>query len=96
MKEARKIGDKFYKENFNRDIRTTANLIMKISVLLIIIELIDEVPILIDVFQEDPTLILFSVIEILVPVVMLVIIFMLVKELKKWDDIYKKIKRLIG
>jgi hypothetical protein len=90
------IGESFYKKVFGRSIKSRTNLILKISVLLLIIELIDEVPILLDVFQEDPALVLFSIVEIAVPVVLMIIIYVLVKELEKWEDTYKKVKKLIS
>jgi hypothetical protein len=96
MTDARKVGDSFYKQNFGRGIKSRANLILKISVLLIIIELIDEVPIILDVFQEDSSLIIFSVVEILVPMILMIIIYMLVRELKRWDDTYRKVRKMIG
>ena len=93
--EGRKLGDTFYRDTFKKGIRSRANLILKISVLLVFIELIDEVPIILDVFQEDPALMLFSVVEILVPIILVIIIFVLVKELKTWEDTYRKVKKLI-
>ena len=94
-KEEMMIGESFYKKNFGRGIKSRTNLILKISVLLVFIELIDEVPIILDVFQEDPALMLFSVVEILVPIILVIIIFVLVKELKTWEDTYRKVKKLI-
>jgi hypothetical protein len=96
MTEARKVGDTFYKNNFGKGIKSRANLILKISVILIALELIDEIPIIIDVFNEDPALIIFSIVEILVPVILLVVIFLLVKEVEKWEDTYNKVKKLLG
>lgn len=95
MVEARKVGDKFYKENFGRGIKSRANLILKISILLIVIELVDEIPIILDIIHENPYLIAFSLVEILVPVILLIIIYILVNDLKKWEDTYRKIKKLI-
>ena len=93
--EGRKLGDSFYRDTFKKGIRSKTNLILKISIILVFIELIDEIPIIMDVLQEDPALKLFSVVEILVPVVLVIIIFVLVKELNKWEETYKKVKNLI-
>lgn len=95
-KDEMRIGERFYKKNFARGIKSRTNLILKISVLLIVIELIDDIPILLDIYNEDQALILFSIVEISVPVVLVIIIFLLAKELERWEDTYKKVKRLIS
>ena len=95
-KEEMMIGESFYKKNFGRGIKSRTNLILKISVLLIAIELIDEIPILLDIYNEDQALILFSIVEVSVPIILVIIIFLLVKELEKWEDTYKKVKKLIS
>ena len=95
-KEEMKMGESFYRKNFSRGIKSRTNLILKISILLIVIELIDEIPILLDMYNEDQVLILFSMVEVMVPIVLLIIIFLLVRELKEWEETYKKVKKLIS
>jgi hypothetical protein len=95
ISEAKKIGDGFYKKNFGRGIKSRTNLILKISIIVIALEIIDEIPIILDIYKEGLESVIFSVVEIVCPIILGIIIFMLIKELDKWENTYKKVKSLI-
>jgi len=94
MAKAEKLGDDFYRGSF-KGIRPITSLISKLIIIIIVLELIDEIPDIIVHFQADVIGATFHIIEVIVPVILAVFILKLLKKLEKWEETYKSIKKLI-
>ena len=94
--KAIRIGESFYTDTFKGGIKSRTSLILKITVLLIIVEMIDSIPVIMESYQEDTIITLFSVSQILIPIILGMIIFMMVREIRKWEETYNKVKHLVS
>ena len=94
LEEAKKVGDAFVKRKIGKDFHYKINVLMAVILLLAVMLLYDAVEFL-TLYRPSPVQRFTSVVEIIAVLVLGLIGYNTIKNLREWEDTYKRIKKLI-